>query len=105
MAGLARVVAPGVPHHVTQRGNRRQRVFFGADDCAAYRARLAEGCRAAGVAVGGGCRMPNHAHPIPVPSQADGLRGARRGTPALHDAAFPSKASSLAKNCSMGLKS
>jgi hypothetical protein len=28
MARVARVVAPGLPHHVTQRGNRRQRVFF-----------------------------------------------------------------------------
>ena len=32
MARLARVVAAGVPHHVTQRGNRRQKVFFGDDD-------------------------------------------------------------------------
>ena len=28
MARLARVVIPGVPHHVTQRGNRRQRTFY-----------------------------------------------------------------------------
>ncbi len=32
MARLARVVAPGLPHHVTQRGNRREPVFFGEDD-------------------------------------------------------------------------
>jgi len=31
MARLARVVIPGVPHHLTQRGNRRQKVFFSAD--------------------------------------------------------------------------
>ena len=53
MARLARVVAPGLPHHVTQRGNRRQQVFFGTDDYAAYRELLAEGCRAVGVAVQG----------------------------------------------------
>ena len=29
MARIARFVVPGLPHHVTQRGNRRQRVFFG----------------------------------------------------------------------------
>jgi hypothetical protein len=29
---MARVVVPGAPHHVTQRGNRRQRTFFGAAD-------------------------------------------------------------------------
>jgi len=28
MAGIARLVAPGIPHHVTQRGNRRQKTFF-----------------------------------------------------------------------------
>ena len=28
MTRIARVVVPGLPHHVTQRGNRRERVFF-----------------------------------------------------------------------------
>lgn len=41
MARLARVVAPGLPHHVTQRGTRRQEVFFSDADYAAYRALLA----------------------------------------------------------------
>jgi len=36
MARLARVVIPGIPHHITQRGNRRQNVFFRDDDCNAY---------------------------------------------------------------------
>ena len=76
MARLARVVVPGIPHHVTQRGNRRQQVFFGDDDYAAYRALLAEGCRAAGVAVWAYCLMPNHVHLILTPSDADGLRAA-----------------------------
>jgi hypothetical protein len=48
MASLARVVAPGLPHHVTQRGNRRQTVFFSDDDYAAYKALLAEHCAATG---------------------------------------------------------
>ena len=76
MARLTRVVAPGVPHHVTQRGNRRQQVFFGDEDYAAYRALLAEGCRAAGVAVWAYCLMPNHVHLILVPREPDGLRAA-----------------------------
>jgi len=76
MARLARVVAPGVPHHVTQRGNRRQQVFFGPDDYLTYRTMLAEGCREAGVAVWAYCLMPNHVHLILVPSTADGLRAA-----------------------------
>jgi putative transposase len=32
MARIARVVAPGIPHHITQRGNRRQETFFCAED-------------------------------------------------------------------------
>jgi len=40
MARIARVVAPGIPHHVTQRGNRRQETFFCAEDCQAYMGRM-----------------------------------------------------------------
>jgi putative transposase len=76
MARLARVVAAGLPHHVTQRGNRRQPVFFSDDDYATYVALLAEGCRAAHVAVWAYCLMPNHVHLILVPRDADGLRAA-----------------------------
>lgn len=70
------MVAPGVPHHVTQRGNRRQKVFFCDDDYEVYKALLAEGCRAAGVAVWAYCLMPNHVHLILKPRDEDGLRAA-----------------------------
>jgi putative transposase len=76
MARLARVVVEGLPHHVTQRGNRRQRVFFDETDYAAYRALLAEGCAAAGVEVWAYCLMPNHVHLILVPGEAGALRAA-----------------------------
>ena len=36
MARSARVVAPGIPHHLPQRGNRRQPTFFDADEYRAY---------------------------------------------------------------------
>jgi putative transposase len=76
MARLARVVAAGVPHHVTQRGNRRQTVFFRDDDYRAYAGLLAEGCAGFGVAVWGYCLMPNHVHLILVPRDEAGLRAA-----------------------------
>jgi REP-associated tyrosine transposase len=76
MARLARVVVPGHPHHVTQRGNGRARTFFGDDDYALYRDLLAAQCRAAAVEVWGWCLMPNHVHLILVPSDPDGLRRA-----------------------------
>src|ERR1700726_2630650 len=76
MARLARVVFPGHPHHVTQRGNGRARTFFGDDDYALYRDLLAENCRAAKVEVWAWCLMPDHVHLILVPSDPDGLRRA-----------------------------
>ena len=76
MARLARVVAPGLPHHVTQRGNGRARTFFGDDDYRLYRDLLADACREAKVEVWAWVLMPNHAHLILVPSDADGLRRA-----------------------------
>ena len=36
MARIARVVVPDLPHHVTQRGNRREPVFFEEGDYALY---------------------------------------------------------------------
>jgi len=37
MARLARIVVPGLPHHVTQRGNGRAKVFFTPEDYALYK--------------------------------------------------------------------
>jgi len=42
MARMARGVAPGIPHHITQRGNRRQETFFCAEDSQAYIGRMPE---------------------------------------------------------------
>lgn len=74
MARLARVVVPGVPHHVTRRGNRRLATFFHEADYAAYRALMAEWCGRYGVAVWAYCLMPNHVHLIVVPESEEGLR-------------------------------
>jgi len=73
MSRLGRIVVPGLPHHVTQRGNRRQRVFFEDGDFALYRDILAERCRRSGVAVWAYCLMPNHVHLIMVPQSAAAL--------------------------------
>ena len=73
MARLARVVAVGYPHHVTQRGNRRQPVFFSDDDYAAYLELLGEWCKRHKVEVWAYCLMPNHVHLMLVPHSADGL--------------------------------
>jgi putative transposase len=73
MARLSRIIVPGLPHHVTQRGNRRQSLFTERADYALYRDLMAERCEANGVACWAYCLMPNHVHLILTPSSADGL--------------------------------
>jgi putative transposase len=73
MARIARFVVPGLPHHVTQRGNRRETVFFSDADYELYRDLLGQQCRKHGVAVWSYCLMPNHVHLILVPDRAEAL--------------------------------
>ena len=49
MARLPRIVLPGLPHHVTQRGNRREQTFFENGDYALYLDLLAGGAERAGL--------------------------------------------------------
>jgi putative transposase len=74
MVRLPRLVLPGHPYHVTQRGNRRAPTFFEDGDYALYRDLLAEAADKAGSAVWSYCLVPNHVHLIVVPSHEDGLR-------------------------------
>ena len=76
MARLARLVVPGLPYHVTQRGNGGRRVFFSDEDYACYRDLLAAAATEARVAVWAWCLMPNHVHLILCPDDEDGLRRA-----------------------------
>ncbi len=73
MARIARVIAPGCPHHVTQRGNRRQQTFFCNDDYLAYIELMAQWCQRYTVEIWAWCLMPNHVHLIAVPASMDGL--------------------------------
>ncbi|HEY3778152.1 MAG TPA: transposase [Rhizomicrobium sp.] len=76
MARLARVVAAGSPHLVTQRGNRGQNVFFSDGDYRLYLTLLAEGCRRARTAVWAYALLPDRVHLILIPRDEDGLRAA-----------------------------
>jgi putative transposase len=73
MARLARLVLPGIPHHVTQRGNRREQTFFRDSDYTFYRELLAEAADKAGAEIWCYCLMPNHVHMIVVPADENGL--------------------------------
>jgi putative transposase len=74
MARLARVVVPGLPHHITQRGNGRAKTFFSDDDYRYYLKLLTDNCRAHRVQCLGYVLMPNHVHLILVPRDEDSLR-------------------------------
>lgn len=74
MARIARIVIPHVPHHVTQRGNRRLPTFFEEDDYSAYLEALEDSCAKTGTEVWAYCLMPNHVHLLLVPKAKDGLR-------------------------------
>jgi len=69
-------VVPGLPHHITQRGNRRQQTFFRDEDYVAYLELMAQWCGEHGVEIWAYCLMPNHVHLIAVPQSEDGLRRA-----------------------------
>lgn len=73
MARIGRVVAGGLPHHITQRGNRRQKTFFCNEDYALYIKLMAEWCTRWQVEVWAYCLMPNHVHLIAMPASEDGL--------------------------------
>lgn len=73
MPRIARLVVPGYPHHVTQRGNRRQRTFFEEADYQAYIAFLCELKDRVRVDVWAYCLMPNHVHLVLVPLRRDSL--------------------------------
>ncbi|MBM4017928.1 MAG: transposase [Planctomycetes bacterium] len=73
MARIARVVVPGYPHLVTQRGNRRQPVFFSKADYRVYLDLVAEECRRCHVSIWAYCLMRDHVHLVAVPHAADDL--------------------------------
>ncbi len=73
MSRQARVVAEGVPHHVTQRGNNRRDVFLLEDDRRFYIDVLREKCARFGVTILGWCLMTNHVHLIAVPRRENSL--------------------------------
>ncbi len=73
MPRLPRLVVPGLPHHVTQRGARRQRTFFSETDYRTYIDILAKAKHGLGVQIWAYCLMPNHVHLVAVPDRIEDL--------------------------------
>ncbi len=73
MTRVARIVMPERPHHITQRGNNRQDVFFVPDDYEAYLEILREQSERYGLDVHAYCLMTNHIHLVATPHGGDSL--------------------------------
>lgn len=73
MARLPRLTAPGLPHHLIQRGNNRQAIFADDSDRALYLRELAELADAHRLAIHAYVLMPNHVHLLVTPAQRETL--------------------------------
>ena len=76
MPRIARVVVAGMPHHVTQRGNRQETIFFCDADRQKYVQLLLEYSNLHGLSTLAYCLMGNHVHLICVPGKPESLAGA-----------------------------
>jgi putative transposase len=76
MGRMARVVVPGVPHHITQRGVRSMRIFFAPEDRIEYLQLLHDQSQSHGLHYASYTLMDNHIHLIAIPEREDSLRKA-----------------------------
>jgi putative transposase len=84
MPRIARLVAPDVPHLVSQRSSRREPAFSSDADYGLYLDLLGKACGKAGTAIWAWCLMPDQVRLVLVPSHADGLRAALSETHRLY---------------------
>lgn len=78
MPRIPRLIIPGFPHHVTQRGNHRQRVFFSDEDRRFYLELLGRQVAAGELSLLGHSLMSNHVHHASIPHTCDALSRAMR---------------------------
>jgi len=91
MSRVARVVAPGFPHHVTQCGNRRADIFETDADREAYLRFLKKYCDKRGLSVWAYCLMTNHVHLVVVPQTEASLGQALRDAHTVYAMYFNSR--------------
>jgi putative transposase len=82
MTRFARIVIPGCPHHVTQRGNHQQTVFFTDDERFLYLALARKYFALYQIRVVGYVLMPNHVHYLLIPGRPTSLA---KGVGRLHN--------------------
>ncbi|MCR4408762.1 MAG: transposase [Candidatus Saccharicenans sp.] len=80
MGRIARIVVLGLPHHIIQRGNRNQKVFFMDKDKSLYIDILRFNAAKFNLKIWCYCLMDNHIHLIAVPERLDSLARAMAET-------------------------
>jgi putative transposase len=73
MPRYRRLVVPGYPHHVTQRGVRRQKTFFDDRDYCSYLSLATDLLTSHSIEVLAYCLMPNHVHAVVIPQHDNSL--------------------------------
>jgi len=73
MPRIARVVEAGYPHHITQRGNFRQKIFADDTDRRKYVSLLKEESKRYRLIILAYCLMPNHLRFIALPQREDSM--------------------------------
>ncbi len=84
MARLKRIVVPGLPHHITQRGVRRADIFLEPEDRQVYGRLLVAACEQYSLVSQAYCWMTNHIHLIAVPTYETSLAFVMRDTSGLY---------------------
>jgi putative transposase len=95
MARMARIVVPGYPHHITQRGNRRADVFFDEQDRRVYMAYFRKYSEKHGLRLWAYCLMTNHVHHVAVPQNREALSRTMRDTDTAYARYFNRKYSQV----------
>lgn len=73
MARMPRVICPGLPHHVIQRGNNRSAIFYDDSDYHAYLNWLAESMKKYGCSLHAYVLMTNHVHLLLTPKSESSI--------------------------------
>jgi len=84
MGRLTRIVIPGLPHHVTQRGNRRSDVFCQAEDRRVYLSLVGKYPGEYGLQIWAYCLMTTHVHFVLMPEPRQALSQAMRDVRAAY---------------------
>jgi putative transposase len=79
MARIARVVAVDFPHHIVQRGNNRNKVFFAQQTRHKYLELLRQYAQDWNVTILAYCLMTNHIHLLAKPHQLNALSKMMQG--------------------------